>query len=114
MDLVLLSHGDLGHAGLIPYAYSQWNLRAPSYCTLPVQAMARMAVVDHVEALRSEEDVNAGSMPKDSHADIPEHDSGEEVKRSKSDKCIATVKQVHDAFDSFTTLRYSQPTHLQG
>lgn len=77
--------------------------------------MARIAVVDHVEALRAEEDVDVGVANKESYADIAEKGGEEAVKpNSKSGKCIATVKQVHDAFDSFTTLRYSQPTHLQG
>jgi len=117
VDLVLLSHGDLGHAGLVPYAYSNWNLRAPSYCTLPVQAMARMAVVDQVEALRAEEDVDGGADEKqDTLAnDIePAEEQAVRHNKSKTSKCVATVKEVHEAFDSFTTLRYSQPTHLQG
>ena len=107
--MVLLSHGDLAHAGLIPYAYAHWNLRAPSYCTLPVQAMARMASLDQAESVRAEEDV-------DKNTEEVSHDveDGEPEKPAKSRKCIPTVKQVHEAFDSFTALRYSQPTHLQG
>jgi cleavage and polyadenylation specificity factor subunit 2 len=77
--------------------------------------MARIAVVDHVEALRAEENVDSGVTSKETYTGIPEQDGGDEAKsNSKSSKCIATMKQVHDAFDSFTTLRYSQPTHLQG
>lgn len=78
--------------------------------------MARIAVVDHIDALRSEEDVDAGAVQKQVDADAAEQNGNdeEEVRRSTSGKCIATIKQVHDAFDSFTTLRYSQPTHLQG
>ncbi|KIJ56611.1 hypothetical protein M422DRAFT_22765 [Sphaerobolus stellatus SS14] len=110
VDLVLLSHGDLAHSGLIPYAYANWNLRAPSYCTLPVQAMARMAVLDQVESVRSEEDVDE-SHEDDIHSEVRD---GETQKRNKAGKYIPTIKQVHEAFDSFTALRYSQPTHLQG
>lgn len=102
VDLILLSHGDLAHAGLIPYAYSHWNLRAPAYCTLPVQAMSRISVTNYVESLRSEEAVEDETSPTESS------------QNSNSKKYIATFKQVHDAFDSFTALRYSQPTHLQG
>ena len=29
-------------------------------------------------------------------------------------KYVATVQEVHEAFDSITVLRYSQPCHLQG
>ncbi|KAF8528949.1 beta-lactamase-like protein [Hysterangium stoloniferum] len=114
VDLVLLSHGDLSHTGLIPYAYSRWNLRAPSYCTLPVQAMARIAAVDHAEALRSEEDIDHGTTVAPAFDDIISTGESEEPKRTTGGKCVATVKQIHEAFDSFTTLRYSQPIHLQG
>lgn len=113
VDLVLISHGDLAHAGLIPYAYSHWNLRAPSYCTLPVQAMARMAVLDQIESLRSEEDVDVAEGPQ-IEIDGQEQRDIEIQEQNKSNKYIANVKQVHEAFDSFTALRYSQPTHLQG
>ncbi|GJJ07412.1 hypothetical protein Clacol_001614 [Clathrus columnatus] len=104
VDLVLLSHGDLAHAGLIPYAYSHWNLRAPAYCTLPVQAMSRIAVANCVESLRSEEAVEPEISSTENHTSVKE----------RPKKFIATLKQVHDSFDAFTALRYSQPTHLQG
>ena len=29
-------------------------------------------------------------------------------------KFVATIHEVNEAFDSVSTLRYSQPTHLQG
>ena len=29
-------------------------------------------------------------------------------------KFVATIHEVNEAFDSVNTLRYSQPTHLQG
>ena len=57
VDLVLLSHGDLPHSGLYPYAYSRWSLKAPAYSTLPVQAMARIAATEEADGIRDEEDV---------------------------------------------------------
>lgn len=105
----MLSHGDLAHAGLIPYAYSHWGLRAPAYCTLPVQAMARIAVANYVESLRLEE-----AVEEEEENSVTEDGSGEAKPLKAPKRYIATVKQVHDAFDSFTALRYSQPTHLQG
>lgn len=74
-----------------------------------------MAVVDQVEALRSEEDVD-GDLPeqKDVYVNGAEPTDESHTARNKSNKYVATVKQVHEAFDTFTTLRYSQPTHLQG
>jgi len=32
----------------------------------------------------------------------------------KKRKFVATIHEVNEAFDSVNTLRYSQPTHLQG
>jgi len=76
--------------------------------------MARIAVLEQVESLRSEEDVDAEEGKSSENVEMQEEQDGETQKRNKSGKCIPTVKQVHDAFDSFTALRYSQPTHLQG
>ncbi|KAF8165522.1 beta-lactamase-like protein [Crassisporium funariophilum] len=116
IDLVLLSHGDLAHCGLYPWAYSRWGLKAPAYTTLPVQAMGRIAVTEDVEGLRDEEDV--GDEKPASQENGGENGEGSQepalpVENAKG-KCIATVIEVQDAFDSFNTLRYSQPTHLQG
>ena len=115
VDLVLISHGDLAHCGLYPWAHSRWGLKAPAYTTLPVQAMGRIAVTEDVEGLRDEEDfgdeitdsgVNQESASQSSTQDEPA--------RYPTGKCIPTVIEVQDAFNSMNTLRYSQPTHLQG
>ncbi|KDR83941.1 hypothetical protein GALMADRAFT_236445 [Galerina marginata CBS 339.88] len=115
IDLVLLSHGDLAHSGLYPWAYSRWGLKAPAYTTLPVQAMGRIAVTEDVEGLRDEEEVidqpTEASGNDEGDSDAP-RDSP--PPKSSTGKCIATVIEVQDAFDSLNTLRYSQPTHLQG
>ncbi|KAF8812259.1 cleavage and polyadenylation specificity factor subunit [Phlegmacium glaucopus] len=115
IDLVLLSHGDLAHCGLYPWAYSRWGLKAPAYTTLPVQAMGRIAVTEDVEGLRDEEEVL--DEPRESQSadeeNVESHDESLHAKDGKG-KFIATVIEVQDAFDSCNTLRYSQPTHLQG
>lgn len=98
VDLVLLSHGDLAHAGLYAYAYARWGLKAPAYTTIPVQAMARIVTLEDVEGTRDQQD-------------IPDEES---PPLSPFPKYIATVNQVHEAYDGVNTLRYSQPTHLQG
>ncbi|KAK2466104.1 hypothetical protein APHAL10511_001746 [Amanita phalloides] len=118
VDLVLLSHGDLAHVGLYPFAYARWNLKAPAYSSLPVQAMGRIAVTEDVEGIRDEEDVGDG--PDDTaeqNAVQPEEDGAKrptEQDVSTQLKCVATLAEVHDAFEHLNTLRYSQPTHLQG
>lgn len=118
VDLVLLSHGDLAHSGLYPYAYSRWDLKAPAYTTLPVQAMGRIAATEDVDGLRDEQDIgDEGQSPSNDEDDM---DAVQELKTpppediKQKGKYIATSREVHDAFDSVNTLRYSQPTHLQG
>ncbi|KAF8631524.1 hypothetical protein AX15_002284 [Amanita polypyramis BW_CC] len=118
VDLVLLSHGDLAHVGLYSYAYSRWNLKVPAYSTLPVQAMGRIAVIEDVEGIRDEEDI------QDPHDNVEQDDAAQpegdiapslsEKFESSRRKYIATLAEVHDAFEHLNTLRYSQPTHLQG
>ncbi|KAG6854893.1 hypothetical protein C0991_012083 [Blastosporella zonata] len=118
IDLVLLSHGDLAHTGLYPYAYSRWGLKAPAYTTLPVQAMGRIAVSEDVEGIRDEEDVGGEeeAKPDSENMDVTDGPSTTPPPRkdSKKGKYVATLTEVQDAFDSINTLRYSQPTHLQG
>ena len=115
IDLVLLSHGDLAHCGLYPWAYSRWGLKAPAYTTLPVQAMGRIAVTEDVEGIRDEEEV-IDEPPESPSVDEENAESGDEPLSAQDGKkkFIATVIEVQDAFDSCNTLRYSQPTHLQG
>ncbi|EJD48587.1 hypothetical protein AURDEDRAFT_183466 [Auricularia subglabra TFB-10046 SS5] len=114
IDLVLLSHGDLQHCGLYPYAFAHWNLRAPAYCTYPIQAMGRVAVLDELEALRAEQSFAETDAAND--ADPPVDADGDAIMQSRASrsKYVAQRKDVQDAFDSLITMRYSQPTHLQG
>lgn len=117
IDLVLLSHGDLAHCGLYAWAHARWGLKAPAYSTLPVQAMGRIAVTEDVEGLREEEEVNDQPASTESSGDDREKMEGASPSpppKPSTGKFIATVIEVQDAFDSLNTLRYSQPTHLQG
>ncbi|KAJ7590894.1 beta-lactamase-like protein [Mycena floridula] len=120
VDLVLLSHGDLAHTGLFPYAYARWNLKAPTYTTLPVQAMARMAATEDIEGIRDEQDIGDDEeKPVDAESmDVAQDEENVEAPAKSVEepkgKYLATARQVHEAFDSVNTLRYSQPTHLQG
>lgn len=122
IDLVLMSHGDLAHTGLYAYAYTHWGLTAPAYTTLPVQAMARIAATEDVEGVRDEQDIGDESPPSEDHEMTEETErksTTPEQRRSarpepRSRKYVATVQEVHDAFDAVNVLRYSQPCHLQG
>ncbi|KAF9534723.1 beta-lactamase-like protein, partial [Crepidotus variabilis] len=121
IDLVLVSHGDLAHCGLYPWAYSKWGLRAPAYTTLPVQAMGRIAVTEDVEGLRDERDFGdeedmeqEDTLQEEKTDEEPMESEEPPVKNSARGQYIPTVIEVQDAFDAMNTLRYSQPTHLQG
>ena len=129
VDLVLLSHGDLPHSGLYPYAYSRWGLKAPAYSTLPVQAMARIAATEEVDGIRDEEDVSGAEEQAappiddgDAQMRDPSHSTQDNQMEEDSPpqphvlklKYVATPQEVHDSFDAVNTLRYSQPAHLSG
>lgn len=106
---MLISHGDLQHSGLYAYAYTHWGLRAPTYTTLPVQAMARVAALEEVEDIRAQEEVDY----KEEKA-FSEEGENMQVDSKISRKFIPSIESVREAFNAMNTLRYSQPTHLQG
>lgn len=113
VDLVLISHGDLLHCGLYAYAYARWNLKAPTYTSLPVQAMGRIAVTEDVEGIRDEQDV--GDIPEEAaNAEDNEMDVDRPKTPSHKGRYVATLHEVHEAFDSINVLRYQQPCHLAG
>jgi cleavage and polyadenylation specificity factor subunit 2 len=117
IDLVLLSHGDLEHCGLYAYAHGRWNLKAPAYTTLPVQAMGRIATTENIESLREEEDIGDDPAVEQNPEQLDfQTDDATDTKPTvtRREKYIATLLEVHDAFDSINTLRYSQPIHLSG
>lgn len=117
IDLVLLSHGDLAHSGLYAYAYCHWDLRAPCYTTLPVQATARIATMEDVEGIRDEQEVDIIEEENNESVDAEDAEGMESRSpklKNEPKKFVATVQEVHEAFDAVNTLRYSQPTHLQG
>lgn len=82
--------------------------------------MARISATEDIEGVRESEDVDDSSVPTDEPMDTEEGtDQPEETLqtnkgRPKSGKYVATLREVHDAFDTVNVLRYSQPCHLQG
>ncbi|KAG8856775.1 hypothetical protein FRB96_006278 [Tulasnella sp. 330] len=110
IDLVLFSHGNTSHLGLYPYAYAHWNLQAPAYASIPVQATGRMSVTEDADTIRSEQDV---SIPKPETSDDVVMDEGN-ADRKPTSKRVPTRQDISLAFDSINTLRYSEPIHLGG
>lgn len=78
--------------------------------------MGRIATTEDVEGIREEEDIGDEGEKKTDGEDGIELDGTEEHKKTVKvkGKYVATVQDVQDAFDAINTLRYSQPTHLQG
>lgn len=81
--------------------------------------MGKIAVMEDVEGIRDEEDVGDAEQSKHEQdpktmdlidrTGSPSPESG-----SQKGKYVASLADVQEAFDSINTLRYSQPTHLQG
>lgn len=114
IDLVLLTHGSLEHIGLYAYARAQLGLKAPTYATLPVQALGRLATLEDVEGWRGEVDLEqfpARMKPQPSDDEDMKED-GSVVKIIR--RGLATVEEVNEAFESITTLKYSEAIHLPG
>ncbi|KZO94852.1 hypothetical protein CALVIDRAFT_483583 [Calocera viscosa TUFC12733] len=110
IDLVLFTHASLPHIGLYAYARARLGLAAPAFATLPVQALGRIAVLDDVESWRAEVDVDNEPTEEYSGDGDVKMENGTSILR----KAIATAEEVKEAFDSITTLKYSQATHLTG
>jgi cleavage and polyadenylation specificity factor subunit 2 len=95
-------------------------LKAAAYSTLPVQAMGKIAAIEDVEGVRDEQDIGDEPVPEMEHTEIHPEENDEAFKetspkpQTKSGRYISTLVEVQDAFEYLNTLRYSQPTHLQG
>lgn len=90
IDVVLLTHAELAHLGLYAYARAHYGLVGTVYATLPVQTMGRLVMHEAVRAWSSEIDVGA------------------------SGRLLPTEAEVDEAFDAMRTLRFLQPTPLDG
>lgn len=109
IDLVLLCHSTLSHLGLYAYARAHFGLTAPCYSTLPTSTMGRLTVLEAVLALRSERSIGDAVRLEKGQEGGAAHDL-------ENDKhfCIATAEEVDAAFEHISTLRYLQPTQLDG
>ncbi|KAJ1026757.1 hypothetical protein NDA16_002054 [Ustilago loliicola] len=97
IDLVLLSHSSLDHLGFYAYAHAKLGLRCQVYATMPVQSMGKLTVLEAIQTWRSEVDIDK-----------------EASSSSTTRRCLPTANQVEDAFEEIKTVRYMQPTHLEG
>ncbi|KAF8663435.1 hypothetical protein AX16_001005 [Volvariella volvacea WC 439] len=81
--------------------------------------MGRIAVTEDIEGIRDEHDIKDQPASNSfSHTEeLPEKDVNSTegaASNTEAGRYIATIAEVHDAFTYINTLRYSQPTHLQG
>lgn len=105
IDLVLLCHSTLSHLGLYAYARAYFGLVAPCYSTLPTATMGRLSVMEAVNAIRAERKIDG---------EIGQNAGGEVASEEDKHFCLAKADQVDTAFASISTLRYLQPTQLDG
>lgn len=76
--------------------------------------------MEDVEGIRDEQDIGDEPAQEKEHEDMPPGENGDTTQehslssKAKTGKFIATLVEVQDAFEYLSTLRYSQPTHLQG
>ena len=114
IDLVLLSHGDLAHIGLYPYAHARWRLHAPVYASLPVQNLGRITLTEESESIRATQEVDDDDEPEPPTTTGDEATDIQPESEAKRRPLVATPAEIITAFDSITALRYSQPAHLAG
>lgn len=82
--------------------------------------MGKIAAIEDVEGIRDEQDIRDEPLPEVEHTEMRPEESSDEYKEAapslqiKSGRYISTLVEVQDAFEYLNTLRYSQPTHLQG
>ena len=70
--------------------------------------------MEDVEGIRDEQEVDVVEEENNESAVAEGAESPESRSPKEPKKFVATVQEVHEAFDAVNTLRYSQPTHLQG
>lgn len=137
IQLVLLSHSTMHNVGLYAYARARLGLTCPAYATLPTASMARLVTLEASLTLASECDVAAlekrptkvqlaARVAGEASAGIKKEDGAneddEDVKMlssptsssSQRDRCIPLRHEIDEAFESIRTLRYLQPTVLEG
>lgn len=85
VDIVLLSHPDLGHLGALPYAMSKLGMSADVYGTIPLFKMGQMFMYDAYQSRANSEDFT-----------------------------LFDLDDVDAAFERFKQLKYSQHLVLGG
>lgn len=82
--------------------------------------MGKIAAIEDVEGIRDEQDIGDEPVQEEESDGMCQEDNGisphDPLHRTqtKSGRYISTLVEVQDAFEHLNTLRYSQPTHLQG
>jgi hypothetical protein len=94
---VLLCHSTLSHIGLYAWAWARLGLRCPAFASLPTATMGRLTTLEAADGWRDEmEATDASPLP------------------GGWQRCVPTRQEVDEAFESVRTVRYLQPTQLDG
>ncbi|CEH15349.1 mRNA cleavage and polyadenylation factor II complex, subunit CFT2 (CPSF subunit) [Ceraceosorus bombacis] len=105
IDLVLLCHSTLSHLGLYSYAWAQLGLKCPAFATLPVSSMGRLTVLEAVAGWYSELGSPTEKIGRD-ECTTSEH--------ARIRRCLTSPSSIEESFDHIRTVRYLQPTSLDG
>lgn len=136
IQLVLLSHSTLHHTGLYAYARARLGLQCPAYATLPTSSMGRLTTLEAAASIAAECDLTALDkrppvVSKRKTADVAsklksendgatisvkqeDDEPATSVAQEVRDRCVPTRLEIDEAFESLRTLRYLQPTILEG
>jgi len=92
IDVLLLTHSQLPHLGLYAYARAHWGLQCATYATFPVQTMGRLTMLEALQSWSAEVD----------------------LKHAEPRRYLPTEAEIDEAFDAIRSIRYMQPTPLDG
>lgn len=101
----------MSHLGLYAYARTHLGLTAPCYATLPTATMGRLTTMESVISIRSEQDFSEKQSDEEKQKDV---ERDEHLRAEHKHWCIVTPDEVNEAFEQIITLRYLQPTQLEG
>lgn len=82
--------------------------------------MGKIAAMEDVEGIRDEQDIGDEPTEEVEHQEMPSDETPNTARElspkltTGTGKFVSTIVEVQDAFEYLNTLRYSQPTHLQG
>lgn len=136
VQLVLLSHSTIHHVGLYAYAKARLGLHCPAYAALPTASMGRLVTLEAAVTISNESDLRrwdkrplpnpekhkiggiaalkAESFVKNETTPDRDQFLAGHVEADARDQCVPVRSEIDEAFEDIRTVRYLQPTVLDG